>query len=298
MAAIIRAPVLSAVGRQLRRPGAAAPASPAVPASHATPPPAATMTVVPAQVEAQAAPPPAPALREAVPEEAALLARAGVLQKQALQLEQREQALAAAQTELAQQREQLARGEHQLQQAWRQIDDDAAGIRADAEQRGHAQGMEQGVEQGQREAQQAATVQTDRLNALLQAMNQTRRTLLDDNENMLVEVSFAAVCRLLGRQAATRATLAAMVRGLIEGEREPATLTVRLHPHDAQQLEGGVNGLDPQLRFQADAGIELGGCVIDSPRGTLDARLELQLQHLREALTAARRQQQQQEVPV
>lgn len=297
MAAIIRAPVLSAVGRQLRRPGAAAPALPAVPASHATPP--AAMTAAPAPTEAPAASaqtamqavPPAPAVQEAVPEEAALLARAGALQEQARQLEQREQALAAAEAE-------LARGEQQLQAAQRQLDDDAAGIRADAEQRGHAQGMEQGVEQGRREAREAAAVQTDRLNLLLHAMNQTRRTLLDENEDMLVEISFAAICRLLGRQAATRPTLAAMVRGLVEGEREPATLTVRLHPQDAQQLEGGVDGLDPHLRFQADAGIELGGCVIDSPRGTLDARLELQLQHLREALTATRRQQQQQEVPV
>jgi flagellar biosynthesis/type III secretory pathway protein FliH len=304
MAAIIRAPVLSAVGRQLRRPGAAAPALPAVPDSHVTPP--TTMTAAPAQAEAPAAlaqtamqaVPPAPAVQAAVPEEAALLARAGALQEQARQLEQREQALAAAQAELTRQREELARGEQQLQAAQRQLDDDAAGIRADAEQRGHAQGVEQGVEQGQREAQEAAAVQTDRLNVLLHALHQTRRTLLDDNEDMLVEISFAAICRLLGRQAATRATLAAMVRGLVEGEREPATLTVRLHPQDAQQLEGGVDGLDPHLRFQADASIELGGCVIDSPRGTLDARLELQLQHLREALTAARRQQQQQEVPV
>jgi flagellar biosynthesis/type III secretory pathway protein FliH len=37
-----------------------------------------------------------------------------------------------------------------------------------------------------------------------------------------------------------------------------------------------------------DERVALGGCLIDSPGGTLDGRLETQLQRLREVLVATR----------
>lgn len=225
---------------------------------------------------------------------------------QAALLRQREQAILAQEQALAQQGQdmtkqrdqaaqqlaELAEREQQLQAAQQRLQDEADGIRAEAERRGH----QQGLEQGEREANEAVAAQVERLNGVTQSLLQSRRALLDEHEDMLVEVSFAAVCRVLGSQAASRDGLAAMVRSLIDGVHAPETLVVRVHPQDLPLLQDGA--VDARLGFQADAGIELGGCIVDGPRGTLDARLELQLQHLRETLVQVRKQQARREVPV
>jgi flagellar assembly protein FliH len=69
---------------------------------------------------------------------------------------------------------------------------------------------------------------------------------------------------------------------------------VRLAPGDADLLRtmhgemtrlAGIKGLE----IVSDEGIELGGCLLETARGGLDARLETQVQRLRELLLAARR---------
>ena len=67
--------------------------------------------------------------------------------------------------------------------------------------------------------------------------------------------------------------------------RDSTQLTVHLHPDDCRAMEG--SGQDA-LRYVADAAITLGGCRLESAAGTLDARLERQLEQLRLALLKAR----------
>lgn len=190
--------------------------------------------------------------------------------------------------------EQVAALELQLQAARREVDEGRAQALADAEQRGLALGREQ----AEREVAEQTAAQGERINVVLAALSQSRRKALDEHEDMLVELAFTAVCRILGATAATRDAVAAMVRALVDVEREPAQLRVRLHPHDLALLAEGRSGLDPRLVLQADSAIGMGGCQIEGPDGTLDARLELQVQQLRATLLAVRGAADKNEVPV
>lgn len=280
MALILRAAAISPVSRQLRRPGA--PASLAAPATNA----------------ALAAPPP-PHLPQALPI-VAVLAEASPqpdredLMLQAAQLLRDRQALETVTEQIAQEKKQLAGQLEAVQAAQRQLREDADRIKAEAETLGY----EQGQEQAGREAAEATAAQVARLNTVVQALSQSKRALLEENQDLLVEIAFAAVCRMLGANASSRPALVSMVGALIEAERAPELLRVRLHPQDLGLLSEATSGLDPRLEFLPDAGIELGGCMIDGPRGTLDARLELQLQHLRATLLMVRQQRGQDEAPV
>lgn len=283
MAAIIRAPALAGGSRQLRRPGA-------IPVAEA-------VAVAPAQAPVE------PVLAPAAPAPQEVLRR---IELQAGQLREREAAAQAVQDELALQREQMAHQQQQLAQqqaelaareqalqaAQQRLQDEAEEVRAEAGRRGH----QQGLEQGEREAGAAVATQVERLNAVTQALTQSRRAALEEQQDLLVETAFTAVCRVLGTQAASRAGMESMVRSLTDGAHGPESLVVRVHPLDLPLMQGGA--LDPRLAFQGDAGVELGGCIVDGPRGTLDARLELQLQHLRETLMQVRRQHTQLEAPV
>ena len=66
-------------------------------------------------------------------------------------------------------------------------------------------------------------------------------------------------------------------------------LAVHVHPSDAALLAAGRDG-NEAWRWVADDAVQLGGVILRSPEGSLDARLEIQLAALREALLKTRAQ--------
>jgi flagellar assembly protein FliH len=154
---------------------------------------------------------------------------------------------------------------------------------ADAERRGLASGLEQA------KASALAVVQ-ERLHlmaTLATALTQSRTRLMDEAEDALVEFVFGTVCRILGEQGTSRTGLAAQVHLQLASLRERAAVTVRVHPDDAELLM--TDGQLPStVRIAPDRSVDSGGCLIDSAAGTLDARLDTQMQQLRAALLIAR----------
>lgn len=249
---IIRAAVLSDKPRQLRRPGRADAAAPASTPLYASAPD------LPADVTTDR--------------------REKDMQEERRQREH-ESALAA-----------LRAKEAELAQARESLKAEIADVLADAQRRGHALGKEA----AEAEAQAAVSAQVSRLAELAGALAQSRQQRIEECEDMLVEIAHTAICRMIGETATTRAGLAALVRTQITQMSGSEHIVVRLHPEDLATLRqalAGAEGMDLAQRvdLQADPGVVLGGCLVDGPRGTLDARLELQLEALGAALMTARR---------
>jgi len=252
---IIRAAAVSPTTHQLRRqPPRAAVAPAPVPASAPAPAPA---PVAPAAHKAAPAAAPAP---QAAPVPSAL-----EVQNQAL-LRERD-------AEIEKLRAQASKAQLALTEAY-----------ADAEKRGHAAGLEK----GERAGQQMLQVQAERLKSLVVQIGQARRQTMADAEDTLVEIAFAAVCRILGEQGASREALQRIVGDAVASAREREQLAVRLHPDDVALLRSSATGVDDEIRLSADTGVKLGGCIVDSGTGSLDARFETQLCLLADALRAVR----------
>ena len=84
-----------------------------------------------------------------------------------------------------------------------------------------------------------------------------------------------------------------MVRQVIRRTKERTKLVVRVSPADWSILEGNeaalVEGLSVDaVELFADDRVQVGGCLLETPAGNLDGRLEVQLAGLREALVNAR----------
>lgn len=113
-------------------------------------------------------------------------------------------------------------------------------------------------------------------------------------EDELVALIHEAICRILASQAARPEVLLAMVRGLLREHGERASLAVHLHPQDhALVARCALPGDGAQWQWLADPAVRLGGVMLRSPEGNLDARLETQLEALGHALLAARARLQQ-----
>jgi len=163
----------------------------------------------------------------------------------------------------------------------RKVQAELAELRAEAERRGYAVGHEK----GEAEARRLLQAQIDRFQGLAAQLAQARTAVLAEAEDGIVELAFAALCRILGEQAASRDGVRAMVAHCAADVREREQVGIRLHPDDVALL-GDVAG--QPVRVSADPGIVLGGCIVDSAKGTLDARLDIQLARLAETLLAVR----------
>ncbi|MGK5049016.1 FliH/SctL family protein [Janthinobacterium sp. GB4P2] len=151
---------------------------------------------------------------------------------------------------------------------------------ANAERRGYLQGQEKAA--AETKAELAA------LSALVANLTQTRHTLLAEQEDMLVDIAYTAACRIIGEHGITRAGITAMVNRLVQAAGGADQICVRMHPQDIDVLQAHEGLLDARLLLQGDAAVEFGGCIVETARGTLDARLDTQLERLREVLREVR----------
>jgi flagellar assembly protein FliH len=167
-------------------------------------------------------------------------------------------------------------------------------LRQQAEEQGYKAGMARGLQEGTSRIK----TETQRLSGIAGALQQQWVSRMEEAENMLVEVAFASVTRILGDRLATRDGVVAVVRQvLIQVAEARRSVTVRLAPGDFELLgeEGrrllSENG-GAQIKLVADDRVKLGGCLLDTDHGGLDGRLEMQLERLKEALVDARNRRQ------
>ena len=112
-------------------------------------------------------------------------------------------------------------------------------------------------------------------------------------EDVMVEIAFAAACKILGGAAVTEAGVRDMVREAMLLARGKEGLVLRVSPADYRILHAdpararAITG-DAKVEIIADERVCIGGCLIEAGGSTLDARLEVQLRQLLDALTRAR----------
>jgi flagellar assembly protein FliH len=186
--------------------------------------------------------------------------------------------------------------------------------RAEGKVQGEAQGREEGflagLEQGRlslaqeaavaqehrRASEQALAERLDGLDSLLAALPPAfdkRMLELDDD---LLALCFEAVSRIVGDAAASQSGVRAIVSQAMAGARLKSAATIHVNPRDMAFLEGAETiaslvGAHRRVAWRADPAVELGGCLIASSEGSLDARLESQMSELAQIFSSARKEQ-------
>lgn len=163
---------------------------------------------------------------------------------------------------------------------------------------GHEEGLRQGreeaaaalAEEGARHRTEHAT-RVARWDALIASAEQHMKAGIEGTEAMLVEIAFEAVAHLLGEAMTQRDGARAAVINVIARTRVRELLVVRVAPADLAMLDATPESSRSMLhgvQLLGDARVSLGGCLLETSGGTLDGRLETQLQALQQALLQAR----------
>lgn len=147
-------------------------------------------------------------------------------------------------------------------------------------------------------ARQRAHEQFARMDALLASMPEAIAQRMEAAEDDLLVLSAEVVVRLLGSAAVHGDAVRGAVMQALAQVRSRELVTIALHPDDLATLQAlpdaqcWMQQQGPQIRWTASVDVPTGGCLMACADGTLDARLDTQLQVftrlLRESREASR----------
>ena len=163
-------------------------------------------------------------------------------------------------------------------------------------------GYEDGLKKGEAEAQAAQRAAVAKaveeasaplqererqLVALAGALSGQQAHTQDLAEQEAVVLAYEVACRILGAHLVTPEGVQAQAQQLLAAARQREAV-FHVHPEDARRLQEAA--ADSGLRCVADPAVQSGGCLLQGPNGTLDARLETVLAQVRQGLLEARAQ--------
>jgi flagellar assembly protein FliH len=144
-------------------------------------------------------------------------------------------------------------------------------------------GYRDGYEAGAAKAEEERAALAERFARLASTTEQALASQIEGAEDVMVEIAYAAACKVVGDAALTAEGVRGAVRTALQSVRAKEILAVRVSPADRELLGSEVPG-----ELLADERVALGGCVVETSGGSLDARLETQLRLLADALIRAR----------
>lgn len=149
------------------------------------------------------------------------------------------------------------------------------------------------VQELKQEAQADCDARLAQLDKLIAALAPQIDARVQAAEDDILALCFEVICRLLGEHAPRPEALQAQLKQSTDAMRNGQLVAIHLHPEDLAVLEkAGVapaeSGERDGVQWIGSNEVVLGGCILQSPEGGLDARFETQLQALRELLQRSR----------
>lgn len=161
-------------------------------------------------------------------------------------------------------------------------------IRAQAWAEGHAEGLAAGRKEGLASARAEVAEHLHTVYRLADAAADARVEMLRKLEPEIVELVLDMAAKVIGESIRLNPTL--VVDVVSQAVRQASTteqLRIRVNPADVEQLESywaealKDNPSGRHWEIVADRHIQPGGCIVDTPSGTVDARIETQLLQIR-----------------
>ncbi len=196
---------------------------------------------------------------------------------------EKDQELAALKTSLLEKTKKIEERERLLQE-------ELEGKRNEVREKAYAEGYQY----GEAEAAKKYQVQLDGLKNLIDSSREEFSREIAGLEDVVVGIAFEAVCKILGKSMLEQDGVLAVVREVMGHAKQHEKLVLRVAPQDYEILFQNADLLfgerqDGRPEIVPDDRVTLGGCMVETSGGTLDGRLEIQLELLRETLFSARK---------
>jgi flagellar assembly protein FliH len=159
-------------------------------------------------------------------------------------------------------------------------------IKEAAFQKGFLEGKRVGYESGSKKANSVIASLNATLGQLENIRKESYREIEEEVARLALSIARKVVCHEVNT---SRKTVACLAREALSQVDNPAKIKIKLSPDDLQFIDDTRSQLSRFLRhvdhihFEADESIQSGGCLIETDRGDIDARIEKQFQALEES---------------
>ncbi|WP_195573157.1 FliH/SctL family protein [Paenibacillus sp. 1001270B_150601_E10] len=192
----------------------------------------------------------------------------------------------------------LEDAQQQIQSWWeeRRAEDEAVRERVQAE--AYHEGHSAGIAQAEQDIQAAYESRVKESEQLLMQAYTAKEQIIQEAEPFVVTVSCAIAEKIIGTQLSIDPDLVLqLVRKQLARKRESGVITLCVSPQQFSFMQAAREELslviDSQAELQIipDASVRDHGCVIRSSLGSIDARIETQLEEVKKALLQVAHQQ-------
>jgi flagellar assembly protein FliH len=163
--------------------------------------------------------------------------------------------------------------------------------REELDREAYEKGFDQGRRDGLELAHKEMADDVERLGQLLRDLSAYKARICAEAEAQLLELTLALAEVVIRHEVRCRPeTVRETLKAALKMAAENGRLTVRLHPDDLENIRQFLPELEQRpgaasrLEFEADSSISKGGCLVETDSGIIDARLEGQLEALRQQL--------------
>lgn len=148
---------------------------------------------------------------------------------------------------------------------------------------------EQGYKEGQRIGEKEVIAQIEPLreqfNHSIETLSQLYQHLGVKAEQDIVRLAIEIAQKIVRRQVSIdREITISLIRVALSRFNKHTLATIRLHPEDYKYALAHPEHLGELVELRADASISAGGCLIETPLGDVDARLEQQFAQIEQGL--------------
>ncbi|MEW6723371.1 MAG: FliH/SctL family protein [Bacillota bacterium] len=180
------------------------------------------------------------------------------------------------------------------QQAEELIDQAVAGseeIARQAAEAGRAEGYEAGLATGREQGRQEAEALIKAAEALREEIARERTRVIVEAEREIAQLAMAVAARIIRREVETSPELVVqLVADALRRVKSEETVTVRANPRDVvvlQENETEIRAANKEIRqlsLVEDPAVESGGALVETGHGSIDARIESQINKVKDAI--------------
>lgn len=174
---------------------------------------------------------------------------------------------------------------------WRTRRADDERLVAEAREQGREAGYREGFEQAEAEVRRQYEQMLQEARAIIESAVSNKQQLIQESEPFLIELSCAIAEKIVGRQLSIEPEWTLdLIRNVLRRRKEQGVITLCVSPGQFQFVQDAREELmlavDSQAEIQIipDPSVRDHGCVVRSSFGSIDARIDTQLDEIKNQL--------------
>lgn len=187
--------------------------------------------------------------------------------------------------------------EEQVNHWWEENHKKLEDMSLEAREQGFLQGFEQGLDEAKSQIQKEYHEKIEQAEHLLRLAYEQKEAIISEAEPFLLELSTVIASQIIKQELESAPEkFIGLIQQHIHRVKEKESITVCVHPEDFEFIQSQrahlaaiVNG-DTEIKVIPDHTVSSKGCIIRTAYGSVDARIDTQIEEIKKVILESRRE--------